>query len=65
MYLAVPSLSCGTQDLFSFFFLMQCVGSLVVACGIWFLNQELNTGPLHYDCGVLATGPPGKSLSSI
>lgn len=25
MYLAVLSLSCGTQDLFSFFFLMQCV----------------------------------------
>ena len=27
-----------------------------------FLNQGSNPGPLHRECGVLATGPPGKSL---
>ena len=40
------------------------VGSLVVACGILFLHQVSNPGPLHWQCGVLATGPPGKSHSS-
>ena len=35
-------------------------GSLGVACGIWFPNQESNPGPLHW---VLreATGPSGMS----
>ena len=34
---------------------------LVAACGIWYPNQGLNQGPLHWEHGVLATGPPGKS----
>ena len=44
-------------------------GSLVVACkyltaacGIQFSKQGSNSGPLHWEYGVLATGPPGKSL---
>ena len=39
------------------------MGSLVAACGIQFTNQGLNPGPLHWECRVLATGPPGKSLT--
>ena len=27
--------------------------------------QGLNPGPLHWDQGVLATGPPGKSSLSV
>ena len=34
---------------------------LVVACEIWFPDQGSNPGPLHWERGVLATGPPGKS----
>ena len=34
----------------------------VVACEIYFPNQELNLDPPHLECGILATGPPGKSL---
>ena len=41
---------------------------LVVACelqvaayGIQFLDQRLNLGPLHWECTVLAIGPPGMS----
>jgi len=29
--------------------------ALVVACGIWFPDQELNPGPLHWERGVLAS----------
>ena len=36
---------------------------LVVTCGIQFPYQGANLGPLHWECGVLATGPPGKSLN--
>ena len=34
---------------------------LVEACGIYFPVQEWNPGPLHWEHGVLATRPPGKS----
>ena len=51
--------------------LLQRVGSLVVACGllvvaceIQFPDQGSNLGPLHWEFRVLATGPPGKSLTS-
>ena len=33
---------------------------LVAACGIWFLDQGLNPGLLHWEHGVLTTGSPGK-----
>ena len=69
LYLAVPGLSCGTQDLQSS---LQHVGCLVVtckllavACGIQFSDQGSNPGPLHWECRVLAAGPPGKSHVSI
>ena len=35
---------------------------LVAAHGIQFPDQGLNPSPLHWELGVLATGPPGKSL---
>ena len=66
IHLAMLCLSLGIQDLHS---LLQYVGSLVSACkllveacGIQFHNQGLNLGPLLWECGVLATGSPGKSL---
>ena len=40
---------------------LQHADSLVVACGIWFPDQGLNSGPLHWEPGALATGPPRKS----
>ena len=36
--------------------------SLVAACVILFPDQGLLPGTLHWERGVLATGPPGKSL---
>ena len=52
--------------------MLQRVGSLtvvcellVVACGIQFPDQESNSGPLHWEFGVLARGPPGKSQSDL
>ena len=38
---------------------------LVVAGGIWFPDQGLNLGPLHWELGVLATGPAGKFPSFL
>ena len=38
---------------------------LVVACGIWFPDQGSNPGPLHWESGVLPTGPPRKSQRVI
>ena len=35
---------------------------LVAACGIQFPDQGLNLGPLHWERGVLLSGPPGKPL---
>ena len=52
--------------------LLWHVGSLVVACkllvaacGIRFPDQGSNPGSLHWECGVLAIGPPGKSLEWV
>ena len=33
-----------------------------MACGIWFLRQGLNLGPLYWGLRVTASGPPGRSL---
>ena len=38
------------------------VSALAATCGIQFPEQELNLGPLPWECRVLATGPPEKSL---
>ena len=66
VYLTVPGLSCGMWDFQS---LLPHVGSLVAACelflaacGIQFPDGRLNQGPLHWKFGVLAAGPPRKSL---
>ena len=42
---------------------LQHAGSsvFIAACGMQFPDQGLNPGPLHWECGVLATGPPGKT----
>ena len=37
------------------------VGSLIAACEIYFPDLESNLGPLHWECEILAPGPPGKS----
>ena len=36
---------------------------LVVVCGIYFPDQELNSVLLHWERGVLAIVPPGKCMS--
>ena len=46
-------------------FSLQHVGTLVVACGILLPDQGLNLAPLHWECGFVATGPPGKSLGYL
>ena len=48
-------------------FFLKCIyllGNLVLvaACGIYFPDQESNSGPLHWELRVLAPEPPGKSL---
>ena len=43
-------------------FIAAC-GPLVAVCGIQFLDQRLNPGPLLWEHGITATGPPGKSPS--
>ena len=52
--------SCGTRD-----FLAVACKLLLAACGIWFPDQGSNPGPLHWEHGVLATGPSGKSTNEV
>ena len=35
---------------------------LLVTCGTWFPDQGWNLGPLHWELGVLATGPLWESF---
>ena len=42
-------------------FLTEACELLVAKCGIMFPDQGLNLGLLHWECGVLAIEPPGKS----
>ena len=44
---------CHFFFLFFFFFLWYV--------GYWFMDQEWNPCPLQWKCGILITGPPGKS----
>ena len=55
IYLAAPSLSW--QHARSSIFAVACT-LLVGVCGIWSPDQGSNPGPLHWEQGVLATGPP-------
>ena len=51
-----------------FFFLKKFIWLcqvLAVACEVSFPDQVLNLGSLHREHGVLATGPPGKSLLPV
>ena len=53
--MAALGLSCGMWDLrFGMRTLSYSILDLVP-------DQELNLGPLHWEHGVLATEPPGKS----
>lgn len=65
IYLTAPDVGCCTQHLQS---LPRRAGIFsygmrtpVAARGIWFPNQGLTLGPLHWELGVLATRPLGKS----
>ena len=62
----VSFISPALASEFSFFNLFGCnfveaCEPLVEACGIQFPDQKSNPGPLHWEHGVLAPGPPGKS----
>ena len=67
------------KEIFTFIYLFSCtrsqlqhLGCLVTACWgllavahrIQFREEGLNPGPLHWELGVLATGPPGTSPCS-
>ena len=54
------------KNLFWLHQLLVATYELLVArsCGIQFPDQGSNLGPLHWECGVLAAGPPGKCLDS-
>ena len=45
-------------------YLFDCA-VLVAACGIYFPDQGLNSTPLHWEAGVLATGAQEKSYTQI
>ena len=61
IYLIAPGLTCGTWNLRSacgiFFFFS------VAAYRLYFTDPGLNPGPLHWEYGVLTTGPSRKSHS--
>ena len=61
IYLAVPGLSSKDPQKHTGSLVMACE-LLVSACGIQFPHQGLNPGPLHWQYGVLAKGPPENSL---
>ena len=72
IYLSMQGLICGTQDLRCCVRDLQLRHVLVVVCkplvgtcGIQFPDQGLNLGALHWECRVLATGPPGKSHLAV
>ena len=58
IYLAGPGLSCSTQGLRS---LLWHVGSSVAAYAIRFPDQAWNPDALHWERGVLGSGPREKS----
>ena len=48
--------------IFILIYLFGCTGIFIAVCGISFPVQGSNTGIPHWEHGVLATGPPGKTL---
>lgn len=55
IYLATLGLICGMWDIF-----LDAWELSVVAYGLYFPDQRLNPGPLHWECRVTIVGPPGK-----
>ena len=55
----IQQVGINSEVEFSCFFWLCFV--LVAACEIYFPEQRVNSGPLHWESGVLATGPSGKS----
>ena len=62
----MPGLSCSTQGIFlSFFFVFFFFFSFGMQNLAHCLTEGLYQGSLHWECEVLATEPPGKSLSQV
>ena len=64
--LPIPNLHLAPIS-FCLFVFKKCVfiwlhQVVVAACGIEFPDEGWNLNPLHWECRVLATVPPGKSL---
>ena len=58
-----PTLSAcllSALSFLSFYLIIWLYWVLVVACAIKFPDQSSNPGPLHWERGVLAIGPPGS-----
>ena len=69
---AGSSIFAEACEILFYFSAVGHVGSLVaarepsvVARGIWFPDQGWNPGFLHWKCGVLATGPPGRPEETV
>ena len=60
-----PLLGCTKSQLWHFRSLVAACGLLVEACRIQFPEQGSNPGPLHWEWGFLATGPPRKPRVSL
>ena len=58
-------LATGSGVLFFFFklcwILVAACELLIEPCRLYFSDQGVNPGPLYWECGVLATGPPWTS----
>ena len=59
---AGPGLEPRSFFFFLSFFFLCCAMWYV---GFWFPDHGWNPGPLQWKCGVLITGPPGKSPKSV
>ena len=64
MYLAAPSLSFGAWDFLGVACGVFSCDMHTLSCGMWGLVPwpGIKLGPLHWELGVLAAGPPGKCL---
>ena len=49
-------LSCGMRDIS-----VKACKLLVAACAVYFPDKGSNPSPLHWECRILTTGPPGRS----
>ena len=61
----ISSFSPTYMQLFFFFLIRLLIWFCQVflgPCRIQFLDQGSNPGPQHWECGILHTGPPGRSL---